>query len=396
MAAPQLLHIKSLAQLRQLGEAWDDLWLRSAATLPTLRLEHLEHWIETFAPGSAFRALAVEQDGRLLAALPLIAKRLRGVMTVGMMPSNEWTPAADLLLDRQVDVNATLDLLVSGVPQLPWSLLWLDACLIDQPRWLSWRAACERAGLSIVEQERFRIPRTEIETEWESYRQSWSRNHRRNMTRYRRKLADERGEVALRMLRPTSSAEIGPLLRRGFAIEDRSWKGAAGSSVLRSPGMFDFFIQQAERLAARGELEVAFLDLAGEPIAFHYAWSAKQVYHPFKIGYDEAYGEYCPGQLLMHDVLERMFLSGDYRRLDCVGPTSPATAKWETTEYIVGRQVIAPRRLGSQAVMYAYQHLWPTLRRWSQGASWSPSPALPGTDETSRTAPKEGAEEAVS
>ena len=39
------------------------------------------------------------------------------------------------------------------------------------------------------------------------------------------------------------------LLRRGFEIEDRGWKATEGTSVLRTPRVFDFFYRQAEQLA---------------------------------------------------------------------------------------------------------------------------------------------------
>ncbi|HTN76831.1 MAG TPA: hypothetical protein VL096_16345, partial [Pirellulaceae bacterium] len=39
-------------------------------------------------------------------------------------------------------------------------------------------------------------------------------------------------------------------------------------------------------------------------------------------------------------------------------------SKWQTSQYAVGRMLIAPRRLLSQSLLYAYKHVWPALRRW--------------------------------
>src|SRR5690606_27740797 len=96
--------------------------------------------------------------------------------------------------------------------------------------------------------EHFRLPQIAIAGSWEAYRATWSRNHRQSLARMRRKLEADHGPLQLRRLQPTSPSEITALLETGFAIEDRSWKGAAGSSVLRTPGMLAYLIQQATLL----------------------------------------------------------------------------------------------------------------------------------------------------
>lgn len=362
----RLLHLRSFEALQAHAAAWDDLWRRSDVTIPTVQAALLTQWMRHFGRGKSFHALAIEHDGQLVAALPLCEQRLGGCLAAGGLTGNAWTPAADLLVDPTTEREAVFDHLARALNRLPWPLLWLDNAIIDAPRWQGFIVACERAGLGLEVQERFRISRVEINGSWEDYRAKWSKNHRANMGRYLRKLSADHGVVSLRVERPDTSTKIAALLRRGFEIEDRSWKGVAKSAVLRTPGMFEFFTRQAEALTAREQLEVAFLDVDARPIAFHYAWRAKGVYHPFKCGYDESFAAYSPGQLLIHEVLRRFFETGSTAGFDCVGPANDFTRKWQTSEYAVGRVVIAPRRLLGQAVLYAYQHVWPTLRAWRQ------------------------------
>jgi CelD/BcsL family acetyltransferase involved in cellulose biosynthesis len=359
---PRLVQLRSLADLRQHAEAWDDLWRRSDVTIPTAQAALIEQWATEFGCERGFRAVAVECEGKLVAALPLVRRRWRGVLTAGMMTSNEWTPCGDVLLDPAAS-DAVLALFARGLAKLHLSLLWLDYAIVDAPRWQRLASACEAAGYGVDLREHFRLPRIDIAGAWETYRQSWSKNHRQNMSRYRRKLEAEHGPVTLRWLAPCDEQEIAALLRRGCEIEDRSWKGAAQSSILRA-GMFPFFARQAALLAERGQLEMAFLDVAGQPIAFMYGWTAKGVFHAFKAGYDDALAAYSPGQLLIHDILERFFHTGSHRIFDCLGPASEATLRWQTSDYAAGRVVIAPKRLLGTAVLYAYQHLVPTIRRW--------------------------------
>ncbi len=44
----------------------------------------------------------------------------------------------------------------------------------------------------------------------------------------------------------------------------------------------------------------------GEPIAFEFGWTAKGVYHCFKVGYDPATAQFSPGQLLRMLLVERL------------------------------------------------------------------------------------------
>lgn len=363
----QTRHLKSLDDLRAHSAAWDRLWLRSDVTIPTPQAALLEQWLVQFDAAAKFEAIVIEQDGKLLAALPLIKSRLRGLLPAATMPSNHWTPAGDLLVDPEA-TDEVFDLLADAISASSWSLLWLDFAIIDAVRWLRLVDACKRQGLAVDVHPHFRLPRIDIVGTWEAYRSSWSRNHRQSLARARRKLIAEYGEPRLNILQPTDNHEIDELLAQGFAIEDRSWKGAAGSSVARSPRMLDYFTAQARLLAQRNQLEVAFWAVADRPIAFMYGWNAKGIFHAFKAGYDEAFASFSPGQQIIQDMLESFFRTGSHRMFDCVGPVTPATARWQTSDYEAGRIVIAPRRMLGQAAYFAYKHLAPTLRYWRQVA----------------------------
>ena len=65
-------------------------------------------------------------------------------------------------------------------------------------------------------------------------------------------------------------------------------------------------------------------------IAFEYGWSERGVYYTPKVGFDDDYSRFSPGQLLRYFVLEDAFLRADRRAIDYLGPISEATAKWTT------------------------------------------------------------------
>ena len=358
-----LVHIRSIEELRAAAPAWDDLWWRSDVTVPTTRAELLAQWVEQFAPRADFHALVVERQGEWAAALPLVSCFVGRVFRAGGMPINEWSSGGDLMLGPGTEVDAVGDLLVAAMADLPWPLLWLDNVQIDAPRWKILHRAIVRAGLPAHGHGRLQVARIEIDHDWEANRRRWSRKHRQQMSRAARRLAKE-GPLRLEIHSRLEPEQVESWMLRAFEIEDRGWKGAAGTSVLRTPGMFRFFVRQAERLARWGQLELAFLQCGGRPVAFAYGFSAKGVFHSYKVGYRPEYAAYSPGQLLRYLMLERFHGDPKRRAIDCTGPIAEAHWKWRPATYTIGRLVVAPRRLAGRVALHAYKHWWPRVRRF--------------------------------
>ena len=340
MSAARIVHLRGLEELRAAQPAWDGLWRRSATTFPTLRAELIAQWVEHFAPRAKFMAVAVEENGRYTAAMPLVPRKIARVFAGGVFPCNEWSSSGDLLLDCDIEsgsaASQTLDLLAAALAELPISLLWLDETLPESDRWKALLAEFERRRLRTIVRPRCRVGRVAIGGDWRAYQSSWSRKHRQNMARRIRQLT-HCGDVCLRLLRDFAPGEAAVALRRGWEIENLGWKGAAGSSVLTTPGMEAFFARQAELLAQQKQLELAFLESAGRPIAFAYGQTAKGVFHSAKIGYDPSYADCSPGQLLRYFLLERFHHEQGRRAFDFLGPLNAAHAAWRPDTYTVAR-----------------------------------------------------------
>jgi len=349
---PRVIRIESLADFRAAAGSWDDLWRRSDVTMPTLRAELTAQWVERFAPRAEFRALIVEQGGRWAAALPLVAGSVKGVIRAGRLPANEWSVSGELLLDPAAASPAVADALTAAVSELPWPLLWLEDARADAASWRLLADAMGRAGMSSHYRELLRLGRIDARGDWETYRRTWSRKHRQGMARHARRL-EQLGEVRLDLLSRLAPDEVEPWLRRGLEIEDRSWKGRAGTSVLRTPGMFDFYLRQARQLAAWGQLALAFLYSSGRPLAFAYGLWAKRAFHSIKVGYDPDFAAYSPGQLLRYFLFERLFREPGCTAIEYVVP-SEAHRKWRPETYSVGRLVVAPGGWMGRAALAAY------------------------------------------
>lgn len=370
MANHRILQIESLETLRALADKWDDLWLRGEATLPSLRAEMLAQWVEQFARPDDFFAIAVETSDRLTAALPLLrrGKGRPGVMNLPpfsraiTMPSNEWSSASDLLLDESDVSDQAPHYLINGIRESGVRLLQLDEVILDSARWRRFLQASTEAGMSAAEHPRWEVGRVTIDHDWPAYKARWSRKHRQKMAQAVRRLA-EQGEVRLDLHSRLSPKDVEPVLRRCFEIEDGGWKGAAGTSVLRSPGMAEYYLRQAQLAARWGQLEIAMLNCGDCPISFSYGLAAKGVFHSIKIGYDPQFAEYHPGQLLRYYQLERYFADPERTALDFQGEMTSSHAAWLPEPYSVGRVLIAPRAMMGRMAVWGYKHIWPSVRQ---------------------------------
>jgi CelD/BcsL family acetyltransferase involved in cellulose biosynthesis len=362
----RLRQLHSADELRQSAAAWDDLWQRSDVASPAVRAELVALRVDYLASRSAFRGMVVEYDGRMVAALPLVNRRLKGVLNVGALPCNCWMAGGALLLDPAVDTAAALDCLMPAIADLPWPLLWLDQVSFNDSNWQAFRSAAARAGLAVSVREHYQIGQVEIGDDWEHYTtRKLKGDHRRKINRLVRKL-DEAGGAELKIYRAMTPDQVDELLRRGFEVEDRSWKRAEGTSVLRNPAIFEQYRREAHVLARLGLLELIFLEHRGQPIAFVYGWNAKGVHFLAKVGYDESFARFAPGQQLLLRLLESYHSDPSMRLLDFAGPYVDFHKVWTGRSYPVGPLVVATPRLVARGLFHAYTQWQPRARRLKQ------------------------------
>ncbi len=355
------IRLSSLDELRAEAPAWDDLWWRSDVAIPVARAELVAQWVERFHPHSQFRALVVATRGRWIAALPLVSCRVGWLIPTGALPSNAWLPCGELLLDPAADVDGAMDLLLAAAGGLPWQMLWLNDAVPEAPRWQALLRACSRAGISAAYHERFRVGRVAIEGDWDVYEKRLPKNHRQGMRRALRRLEGE-GNVQFEMLGHVGEHDVKPWLQEALGLEDGSWKGSAGSSVLRTPGMVEFFTCHAEQLARWNQLQLSALRLDGRMLAFVYGFRAKGTCFAHKIGYDDRFAAFSPGHLLFNHILAQLHRDGETQVLDFMGPLNQSLKRWRPGTYGIGRIVIAQHKLLARAAMYAYEHCWRPIR----------------------------------
>ncbi len=356
----KLFVIDSLVELRRRAGAWDDLWWRSPSAIPTHRAELVAQWVEQFAPGKPLAALCVEDDGQLVAALPLTNQHKLKMM--GAPAANCWSDSGELLIDAHADARRAVEMIVHGLRCTPWAMLMVDGVNAARPGWKLFCETVSQEKIPMAQKHKYRAGVIDVIHDWDAYTAAWSSNTRRMLKKLRAK-AEQTAPIELQILTDLHGDELRRVWQTACEIEDGGWKGRAGTSILRSPGMFDFFLRQAEQLFAWNQLELYFLHHNGRPIAFDYCYLAKGIMGSHKIGYDETQREIGPSQLLRLLQLEAWNGDADRQVLDTLGILDEAKAKWCTRTYEVSRLVCSTGGLLGCTGMFAYQHVKPLVAK---------------------------------
>jgi CelD/BcsL family acetyltransferase involved in cellulose biosynthesis len=353
--------LSSLDALQREATAWNDLWSRSHSVRPTARAEHLAIWHESFATGRPLRAIVVEDEGRLVAALPLVEGRVWG-LPAALTMGNAWTPAGELLLDTESDAPGISEAVLNGLRSLAPGLVAIDGLVLESPVAIHLSRRLDDEQVAHVTRRRFSVPLVEIAGGWPAYLASRSRNHRRKLRNILRR-AEQQGGVVLARHEVVSPGDVDSLLEPCFELEAAGWKGRESSAVLNVREAREFFVRQARELAAAGELNICLLRQGGRLIAFEYGWNCRGVRAVLKIGYDESAAWLSPGQLLRCRLLEQLLAEEQSRWIDYVGPASEATAAWATHRYDVGRVVLATSGVFAGAAVAGSRYGGPLVRR---------------------------------
>lgn len=141
-----------------------------------------------------------------------------------------------------------------------------------------------------------------LPTTFEAYQSAHlSRNARKNHQRLRNRL-DRAGPNRIRVFRGDDAIGQWPQL---LQIEDTGWKGEAGSSLKQMDDTYRRYYQGLlDLLAARDELSLYFLELNDKFIAGVLGYVEGDVFHWYKTGYDEAFAEFAPSNLLLLGIIE--------------------------------------------------------------------------------------------
>jgi CelD/BcsL family acetyltransferase involved in cellulose biosynthesis len=353
--------VTTTAGLRELETDWNDLLTRADVPHPFLTHEWVRTWWDCFAQDARLHIVVARDGDRPVAIAPLMrdtvwryglrVRRLR-------LLCNDHTPRFDFLAESQEACQALWQHLASPA-QARWDVLQLRQISATSAAGLEMQRMARAHGHRCGRWPASVSPFVTLHGSWDEYFASRSYQHRKKIRAKFRHLR-EIGPFELETI--TGGDRLAGALESGLAIEAAAWKERTGTAIRSNAGVSTFYARLAERAAAHGWLELQFLRVNGQRIAFAYDLRYRQRLFRLKIGYDPAHGRCSPSQLLCALTLERAFAEG-LVECDFLGEDEPWKRAWATGDRPHEWLFICPPRLRPRLFHYAKFRLTPWLKQ---------------------------------
>jgi CelD/BcsL family acetyltransferase involved in cellulose biosynthesis len=294
----------------ELEPAWNRLVDEAGIDHPFLEHVWVRTWWECFGSGSTLHILVVKAGDEPIAIVPLILTRVRmwgiPVRRLGFF-YNAHVPRAGLIVARRNPeaYRAVWSYLSS---HRSWDLLQLCQLPEGSDTLAEVAEAATRDGFPVGVWRSCESPYVSLRTPWVEYFESLTAKHRANL-RNRFKRLRSLGPVELEAI--TSEHSLTNALGDGLSLEAAAWKRDAGTAISCDPNVARFYTSLAERAEQRGWLRLHFLEAGAKRIAFDYSLCYKNRLYLLKLGYDPAYAQYSPSNLLAQLALQASFERGE-------------------------------------------------------------------------------------
>lgn len=281
--------VTSEGELAALAPEWDALVVAMPRPSPFLLHAWLLEWWRAYGDAASLAVHVARRDGRLVAALPLVVRRRRG-LRVAELPGHGVFPLGDALLARDEPSATVAGLVEHARGSHDYASLYA----------LPGSSRLAAAGAATVE--RLEAPVVDLTPGWDAvYRAKVSGKHRSVDRRKRGRLA-ELGRLEVRVAR--TWPELEDALEEAFRVHELRWGGRHDGSGFATPRGRRFHRAGTRALAEADVPRVVTLALDGRAIAFNFGLVSAGRFCSYRIGFDPEYARFSPGYLNNLDALE--------------------------------------------------------------------------------------------
>ena len=190
---------------------------------------------------------------------------------------------------------------------------------------------------------------------------------RKELGRKRRRLA-EIGDVVRDSASDAFAA--GTFAQEFLTLEEKGWKGRAGTAAARNQAIHQFLQIAITGLARRGLVRADRLSVGGQPAAVTLLLRSGDAAWLWKIAYDESFARVSPGVQLTRDVTESLLQDATIAATDsCATPDHPMIDHLWRERLVLSDRLIALRP--GDSVRFGLACNLETLRRTAIGAARS-------------------------
>lgn len=299
--------------LGNFGAEWDALNHRYYGGHPYMDSRFIEALLNHFATGAEH--LCVHQSGDSVDAMIILTRIRPGIW-------RQFSPS-------QRQVSPTLlrrpELLDTLYGQLPGIALIIEL-MNEDPDFSPaeffenrpcWRSAISAETISVA-----------LTSEFDAYWNGRSRKLVQNLRRYQRRVEQEFGSGALRVL--THQDDMADAVGRFGQLESNGWKGKQGSAVHADNIQGSFYTQVMRNLSRTGQAEVLEYWLGDQLAASRLVIRNASMSVMLKTAYNESMSSFAPGRLLLKELLNREFGKDSQRTVEFYTNATEDQKAWAT------------------------------------------------------------------
>lgn len=296
-------------QLEQHGSSWDKLIGKCPQSTPTQSFGWLDAYFRYKLPANArwICLFAYNKNNDLLAVYPLIILKRTGFFRVyfqlfkipfdpyhTVRTDGLFLPGYEYLLNAFIgylnrEFRAYSIIKIQRIPDFSPSMRYFN-----HP---------ERKLRYFKKQITFE-DFISINGSYETYRETLNSKFRRELKRQERRL-HEKTEVHYHLDERQRSNEVN--LQYFKEIENSGWKAREGQTIMLRPGDSELFSSATQRFHKNGWMEWNFVEADDKTISGMLGVKINEVVYYWRIGYDENYSFYSPGQLLVNKLIDGNF-----------------------------------------------------------------------------------------
>jgi CelD/BcsL family acetyltransferase involved in cellulose biosynthesis len=357
------MRVSCLSTITELSPLAAD-WHRLAGGVPFRTPAWLLSWWEHYGAGRELCVLAVFDDAnRLCGIAPWYLEpsattgRTIAFLGSGDVCSDFLGILADGDQQDQV-VDAVADWLVAQQDE-DWDLLLLSGVTQGEPTIARLVEQLSVNGLTVHERPGLNTWRIEFDSDWETYVESLSKSHRKQVRRVDRRLV-ETGEAQLRVAKTSDELATGLDILVDLHQKRRISLGEPGCFA---DSRFTGFIRTtAPQLLSHDMLRLCWIELAGKPISVEFQLAGGGVTYAYQAGLDPESLDEEPGRIINIATLKHALQTGQ-RAFDFLRGDEPYKAHWRAQPKASIELRIVPQKTTAQL-----RHgLWlagDTMKQW--------------------------------
>jgi len=345
-------------------------WERVTGALDKPRFFHLYEWYESYLntlPDSPVYFVVARRKGAPVGVIPLVTSplRLAGTKLRGLsLPHHPHMLLCDAPLTNEGLDDITSRQLIAYLRRqrgIKWDVLFFPNLLED-----SGLLSALNAGPTVL---RISEPQTRCNylpcLPPDELSARLSGNFRGNLRKARNKLAKLN---SVEFICARSQPEIDRAFDEFLAVEASGWKGAAGehSAINLDSRILSFYRSLTRNFSRIGACEINLLRAEGRCIAGQFCLVTGDTSYILKIGYDEAYAQVAPGNMLLEHTIQRYLREGSIKYVNLVTDT-PWHSSWKPLSYVVSKAWVfntTSAGLTAYSLLRAKGPLSHTYRHW--------------------------------